>query len=267
MVAAKTPEKTSPELVKVAHAETAAVEFPTVKMIPLEDTPEEEPPPEKATAADEFAQGLLQDSGKPAERPELASGSAGADQEVSTLFALLDPQKKNEDFSLGNEHAMDPADLGWKFHYTFKNKAAEPDVPFAGSTIVTDGETAGHFAEWCRISTPQFRRLNRLKFGQSILLGQKVRLECLSTLTELEQERKEYHLVMQQDYMKTCPHLQFKVHAVKRNESLWDLANLQYQTPLWLIQKYNPTKDLTQKIGSGENLRIPVCTKVAQQGE
>ncbi len=183
----------------------------------------------------------------------------------STLFALLDPGQRERDFSLAPlpSETIDAESVVWNFRYDPANKNPAADAPFAGTTIVTDGETAGHFAEWCHISTPHFRRLNRLKFAQGLALGQKVKLQCLVTQGEFHQERLAYHRGIQKDFLKGCPALNFESHKISPNESIWDLANKTYETPIWLIQKYNPQNDLTRKIGEGVLLRIPKCSKTA----
>ena len=183
--------------------------------------------------------------------------------EVSSLFAVLDPKNNSKVFSVGSKPEVISNQLGWYFHYQLKNPSAPKEAAFAGHTIVTDGETPGHFAEWCRISTPQFRRLNNLKFGEGIVLGQKVKLECLVSQEKFHQSRLAYHQHLQEDFMKGCPSVQTKPHTTKAAENLWDLSNNQYHTPIWLIQKHNPSRDLTKTLVAGVTLSIPICAQVA----
>ena len=243
--------------IEVARAPKVKVHYPKVKVVPLPEQSEPETP------AETVVKEIIPSS--PEEGPETNdsnSESISEEIDLSNLFSVLNPKNTDKPFALGTPPDLNPLTVSWQFHYQPKNPKATKDLPFAGKTTVIDGETPGHFSEWCRISTPQFRRLNRLRFGQSISLGQRVRLECLSTWEELHNERIAFHQNLQQEKMKECPEIDVRVHKIKANENLWDLSHKIYGTPIWLIQKYNPNMDLSNGIHKGERIKIPICKKV-----
>lgn len=247
-----------------ARGPSAVVRYPQVKVAPISE--EETVVANAATPAPSAAPSAQPKNAAipaPTSPPDMVASASQAQTPIS-LFALADPKNSGKDFSMAAAlPVMDPKAVPWNFVYELKDPQAGADAPFAGETRVVDGETPGHFAEWCRISTPQLRRLNHLKFSQGISLGQKLRLECLSTRADFQAERLAFHQQVQEEFFKDCPVLKVERHKVEKDEAIWDLANSRYQTPLWLIQKANPAKDLTKRLTPGEILDIPLCHRDA----
>ncbi len=38
-------------------------------------------------------------------------------------------------------------------------------------------------------------------------------------------------------------------HVVKNGDSLWELSEVRYKVPVWLLRQYNPDLDLAQPVG------------------
>ena len=62
------------------------------------------------------------------------------------------------------------------------------------NVVVLPGETLGHYADWLNIPTQSLRRLNGLRFGQSIRVGQRLLLNFWNvTPTTFEMRRLAFH--------------------------------------------------------------------------
>ena len=49
---------------------------------------------------------------------------------------------------------------------------ADYSVAGDGSIVIQDGETLGHYAEWLGIRATALRRLNGLRYGRPVVIGQ-----------------------------------------------------------------------------------------------
>jgi peptidoglycan lytic transglycosylase D len=132
-----------------------------------------------------------------------------------------------------------------------------------GDTIIVDAdETLGHYAEWLQIPTQRLRKLNSMRYGRSLRMGERIKLDFsrVSAASFLEQ-RIEYHKGIAEDFFGSYEVVSVKDHRVRRGDSIWQLSTRTYGVPAWLIHRYNPDADLTQLI-PGSKLLIPVIQAV-----
>ena len=122
-------------------------------------------------------------------------------------------------------------------------------------------ETIGHYAEWLGVRAGEIRHLNAIPYGQVIHIGQKLKIPLRRTTKEaFEEQRFEYHKELVEDFFSTYRVEAVQVYCIKKGDTLWTLANEEFELPLWLIRRYNPDTDLTTLVPS-RNLRIPVVEK------
>lgn len=122
-------------------------------------------------------------------------------------------------------------------------------------------ETIGHYAEWLGVRAGEIRHLNAIPYGQVIHIGQKLKIPLRRTTKEaFEEQRFEYHKELVEDFFSTYRVEAVQVYRIKKGDTLWTLANEEFELPLWLIRRYNPDTDLAALVPA-RNLRIPVVEK------
>jgi membrane-bound lytic murein transglycosylase D len=128
--------------------------------------------------------------------------------------------------------------------------------------VVEAEETLGHYATWLGIPTQRLRELNRLRFGQDIHIGQRIRLsyERVSG-EEFQRQRYEYQRSLEEDFFTNYLVDTLQTHQVGRGQNIWQICTDIYQVPMWLVVKYNPDRDLS-KLHMGDTLSIPVVIPV-----
>jgi membrane-bound lytic murein transglycosylase D len=119
-------------------------------------------------------------------------------------------------------------------------------------------ETLGHYADWLGIPTARLRSLNKLKYGQAVLLGRKLKLEFPSAVPRelFEQRRREFHSKLQAAFFEQRRILGTEIYIVRRGDSLWAITQRYTGVPVWLLQQYNPDVELGE-LRPGSQLVIP----------
>lgn len=119
-------------------------------------------------------------------------------------------------------------------------------------------ETLGHFADWLGIRTQRLRDINGLAFRTPVEVGQRIRLDFGTTdAATFEQRRSAYHREQQDAFFRSYRITGVQEHVVKNGESVWVLAQRQYDVPVWLFRQYNPELDL-HSVRLGTRLNFPV---------
>ncbi len=138
----------------------------------------------------------------------------------------------------------------------------KPSKPSYGRIIVQPEETLGHYADWLGLPTQVLRNLNNLRYGQDIQLGQEIKL-VFDSVSEKEFQRRriEYHRGIEEDFFATYVIDGVLVHKIKSGENIWYLCNQVYEIPYWLLQKYNPNKNL-ERLAAGDKLIIPIVGQI-----
>jgi membrane-bound lytic murein transglycosylase D len=124
-------------------------------------------------------------------------------------------------------------------------------------TVQAD-ETLGHFADWLEVRAGDLRKLNRMRFEQPVVIGQKIRLDFSRvSAEEFEQRRLEHHQSLQNEFFEAFSVTGTERHVLEAGETLWYLAQRKYRVPVWLLRQYNPDLDFAA-LSPGAPLIVPV---------
>ncbi len=127
----------------------------------------------------------------------------------------------------------------------------------ADSIEVQAAETLGHYADWLELRAWRLRRLNDMRYGQPVVIGQRLSLDFSRVgAAQFEQRRLAYHRGLQESFFKRFRIAGTSTHVVRRGESLWILAKRTYQVPIWLLRQYNPDLEF-DAVGVGVTLTVP----------
>jgi membrane-bound lytic murein transglycosylase D len=128
-----------------------------------------------------------------------------------------------------------------------------------GNSVTVDSlETLGHYAEWLEVSASRLRKLNGIRSGRGLRMGQRIKLDFSKvSQTEFLQRRTEYHKGIEEDFFGSYEVVRVVEHRIKPGDSIWDLCNRTYEIPAWLVQRYNPEANLG-RLSPGVKLVIPV---------
>jgi membrane-bound lytic murein transglycosylase D len=122
---------------------------------------------------------------------------------------------------------------------------------------VQAAETLGHYAEWLEVRTSRLRRLNGMKYDTPVALGRKAKLDFSRVTPEtFEQRRLEYHHALQEEYFSAFEVIGTRTHALRPGDTLWYLAEREYEVPVWLIRQFNPDLDFGA-LQAGTHMIIP----------
>ncbi len=123
---------------------------------------------------------------------------------------------------------------------------------------VQAAETLGHYAEWLELRASHLRKLNRMRFEQPVVIGQRLKLDFARiSPDEFEQRRLEYHQSLQNEFFEAFTVTGTEQHLLEAGESLWYLAERKYGVPVWLLRQYNPDLDFAA-LPAGSPLVVPV---------
>jgi membrane-bound lytic murein transglycosylase D len=149
------------------------------------------------------------------------------------------------------EQSVDPFDYG----------VAQDDT-----IHVAPEETLGHYADWLGVNSARLRELNRLKFRDPVLIGQRIKLDFSHvTPAVFETLRHEYHRELQAAYFAGHRIVGTEIRIARPGDSVWTLSQHRPQLPLWLLQQYNPDLDLTA-LRAGTQIVMPRVEEVGSGG-
>jgi membrane-bound lytic murein transglycosylase D len=135
-----------------------------------------------------------------------------------------------------------------------------------GTIAVAAEETLGHYAEWLGTSAARLRQINKMKFGKPVLIGRRIKLEFDKiSQDDFEQQRREYHRVLQASYFAAHRIVGTETYTVRRGDSLWTVTQRSGQLPVWLIQQYNPDVDIGE-MRAGVEIVVPKVEEVTASG-
>ena len=145
--------------------------------------------------------------------------------------------------------------------------AADP----ADYTVHTDGtitiqaaETLGHYAEWLGVPSKRLRQINRLRDGQQLVIGRRLKLDFAKVARpSFEGQRVAYHQSLQASYFQQFRIAGLRRHRVEDGDSLWILSTTRYDVPLWLLRQYNPDIDLDTVLSLDGVIAIPVLEEIS----
>lgn len=125
------------------------------------------------------------------------------------------------------------------------------------SIEVQAAETLGHYADWLELRAWRLRHLNGMRYGQPVVIGQRLSLDFSRvSATDFEQRRVAHHRGIQEAFFKRNRIAGTSTHVIRGGESLWILARRQYDIPIWLLRQYNPDMNF-DAVGIGVNVTVP----------
>ncbi len=128
---------------------------------------------------------------------------------------------------------------------------------------VQASETLGHYADWLQIRTQQLRNINRMSFGQDVVVGHNLKLDfSVVDPVTFERRRRTYHQKIQEVFFQTYQINDTLDHTVKPGESLWILALRTYRVPVWLVRQFNPDLD-PDRVRPGMVIKFPQLNPLA----
>jgi membrane-bound lytic murein transglycosylase D len=150
------------------------------------------------------------------------------------------------------------------------SEAVQPELTADPSdyTVAEDGwievqaaETLGHYADWLEIRTQRLRRLNRMAYGEPVMIGRRLQLDFSKVTPEVfERRRLEYHRALQEDFFQRFQIAGTCRHVVRPGDSLWSLSRETYAVPVWLLRQYNPDLDFAA-IPPGKEVEVPLLQR------
>ncbi len=125
------------------------------------------------------------------------------------------------------------------------------------SIEVQAAETLGHYADWLELRAWRLRHLNSMRYGQPVVIGQRLSLDFSRvTATDFEHRRIAHHRALQESFFKLNRIAGTSTHVIRPGESLWILARRQYDIPIWLLRQYNPDMNF-DAVDVGVNVTVP----------
>lgn len=203
----------------------------------------------------------------PPERPVVvASAGAGgvpADQaqresaeDEDAVARTAQPASSAEPVSAAQAEDLGPA-LGPAVETPNTADPIDYSVASDDSIVVVAEETLGHYADWLGITAQRLRTVNKMKFGQPVIIGRKLKLDFTKVNQEgFERKRREFHRTLQATYFAEHRILGTEVYIVRRGDSLWTVTQRYARLPMWLIQQYNPDVDFGE-MRAGTELVVP----------
>jgi len=197
----------------------------------------------------------------PAARPESRTAAAPAPAPApapARAVAALEASEPAVDpaWSAQEESATDPS----------PGLLADPSDYTIGrdrTITVQPNETLGHYAEWLGVRASRLRQLNGMRYGEPVVLHQKIRLDFAHVPPrDFERVRVEYHRELQEEFFSQWEIEGTSVHKVGPGDSIWSLSTRRFEVPIWLLRQYNPDVDL-DSLSAGTQITVP---KLRQRG-
>ncbi len=133
--------------------------------------------------------------------------------------------------------------------------------------LVQTDETLGHYAEWLGLRASRLRQINGLRFGEALVIQQRIRLDFSEVSREaFERVRIDFHRALQEDFFAAWEIEGTITHRVGKGESLWLLSTQRYAVPIWLLRQYNPDVNL-DALTAGTSLTVPRLKQRAEARE
>lgn len=126
-----------------------------------------------------------------------------------------------------------------------------------GHAVVEVGETLGHYASWLDTTPDALRRLNGMRKGAGLVVGQRVRVSYERVSSEtFAARRQEHHAAVRKAFFENFRVAGTSVHVLRAGETVWGISQRSPSVPIWLLREYNPDVDLGA-LRPGAKIQIP----------
>jgi membrane-bound lytic murein transglycosylase D len=211
--------------------------------------------------------------------PQAPQGEGMSEEPISAAPAAEAPPLQPPDASAPDRTPVAPPEAGTE---RSASAAAEPEPSSAAwvETMLADAsrygvagdqtlrvqpeETLGHYAHWLRVPSTLLRRMNRLRYGTPLGIGQRLRLDFSRVAPKEFQERRiAYHRELREQFFRHHRISGTEEHVLRRGETLWELSQQRYGIPVWLMSDYNRDVDLAA-LKAGVRLTVPRVERRSQ---
>lgn len=131
-----------------------------------------------------------------------------------------------------------------------------------GKIRIQPGETLQLLAEWAALSPASLRRINSMGANEAVHSGRQLVL-LLNKVSpgEFRRKRLSHHQRLEREYFSAYSIVGIKKYTVASDDTVWNICHSKFAIPIWLLQKYNTSKDLT-KLRSSMELVIPIVKAI-----
>jgi len=208
----------------------------------------------------------------PASAPARAPAAAVPDttavresrEDEAAVVASAQRASRAEPVSAREAEALGPALVTGGESVPSSVDAVDYSVASDDTIRVVAAETLGHYADWLGVSAARLRQINKLRGGQPVLLGNKLKLDLgKTTAAEFEQKRRDYHYALQANFFGAHRILGTEIYVVRRGDSMWSITQRYARVPAWLLQQYNPDMNLGE-LRPGAQIVVPRVEVVAE---
>jgi membrane-bound lytic murein transglycosylase D len=138
-----------------------------------------------------------------------------------------------------------------------KPKPAATASAKEGHVVVEVGETLGHYASWLDTTPDTLRRMNGMRKGAGLVVGQRVRVSYERVSSEtFAARRQEHHAAVRKEFFENFRVAGTSVHVLRAGETVWGISQRSPSVPIWLLREYNPDVDLGA-LRPGAKIQIP----------
>ncbi len=131
-----------------------------------------------------------------------------------------------------------------------------------GKIQIQPGESLQLLAKWAALAPATLRRLNSMGKTEPVHPGRKLVLVFDKVaLGEFQKRRLSYHQRTEREYFTAYSVIGLKKYVVSAEDTIWEICHSNFAIPIWLLQKYNASKDLTQ-LRSSMELVIPIVKAI-----
>ena len=148
---------------------------------------------------------------------------------------------------------------------TSKSDTTDYGVRDGDIAIVQAAETLGHFADWTQTNALDLRKLNRLRKGESVGLGRKLKLDLSRvSAAQFTEARRLFHRQLQEKYFAAHRIAGTQQYVIKRGDSLWTIGRQHGDLPVWLVTEYNPDVNFDE-MRPGTLITLPQVAPINRQ--
>lgn len=170
----------------------------------------------------------------------------------------VSPHVASEGLMMADAEAVPPAEEELIPEVDLSADPSDYTVAADNTIEIQAAETLGHYAEWLDIRASDLRRINKLRYGTPLVIGERLKLTFQEVGKEnFEQRRRDFHASLQSAFFENHHITGSEVYVIKRGDSLWSLTQPRTEIPLWLMRQYNPDVEFS-RLRPGDSLQRPL---------